>query len=265
MARKISGLEIRGAVGMDFLRHHIIQLDVSAGMASILDGSIADPASLGMAIPIDPTADGPSVAVCLPGQHEAERFLIDTGSTNVAQMTPALLSVLQVDGTGRKVGDTLSAGLSQIKANEKWMVVDLAIGGAKESRILVTKSPVNSLGIGFFTRYCVTFDFPNSMMYIKRRSHDPLPFDLDVSGLHLLRTEGKTIVHSIDSGSAADRAGVLPGDILTGLDGVSITCVSMHRLRHRFCQQGARIDLQITRGQRNLECTITLSRPLAGP
>jgi hypothetical protein len=56
----------------------------------------------------------------------------------------------------------------------------------------------NVLGLGFWSTCVVTFDFPNDVMYLKKNEHWRRQNDVDLSGLHLVRVDGKVVVFSID-------------------------------------------------------------------
>jgi len=63
----------------------------------------------------------------------------------------------------------------------------------------------SALGIGFFRRHHVTFDFPNQMLYLRPAKQFDIQEEYDMSGLHLLRVEGKTVVYSLDADSQRQR------------------------------------------------------------
>ena len=120
----------------------------------------------------------------------------------------------------------------------------------------------NQLGLGFLSGYLVTFDFPNGVLYLKESNLPNCQNDLDMSGLHLLRIDGKTVIHSIDSGSPATASGVRANDILITLDGQRAEQFSMFALRRCLCAEGKECHVTLSRAGATIEATIVLGKLL---
>jgi hypothetical protein len=66
----------------------------------------------------------------------------------------------------------------------------------------------------YLSRYTVTFDFPHSVPYLEKGKYSD-PDLLDMSGLHFLRDQGKTVIAVVERGSPADSVGIMTCPLLT--------------------------------------------------
>jgi len=257
MLRLVSGHEINGIIGMDFLSKYVVQIDVDSGIVSFLPSASK---VLGDRLPIFLQKEGPCIEVSVPGLGRPEKFLIDTGSMYFGNMKKELLEALAKGGKARKVGGSLTAGLGGTEANGKWLVESLSVAGLEHRHIVMTQTRDNLLGLGFWSRYVVTFDFPKGVMYLKKSNRACRPNDLDMSGLHILRVEGKTVVHSVDDGSPAAVSGISPNDVLVSIAGDKTDQLSMFALRRRLCCEGKELRITIMRGEETIEVTTVLGK-----
>ncbi|QVL34535.1 PDZ domain-containing protein [Telmatocola sphagniphila] len=62
----------------------------------------------------------------------------------------------------------------------------------------------------------------------------------------------------IDQDSAADKAGMKKGDVLTRLEGQENARIDLFDVRKRFCDDGTRVKLTVKRADRELESTLDL-------
>jgi hypothetical protein len=255
--RQVSGHDISGILGMDFLSRYIVQIDFDSGKLSFLHSASEE---LGERLPIYRQKEGPCINVDVPGLGRSEKFLIDTGSTTFGNMKKGPLETLAEGAKAKKVNWTLTAGLAGVKAQGKWLVECLSVAGVQHRDVVLLETGDNLLGLGFWSRYIVTFDFPNGMMYLKRSKRPFQPNDLDMSGLHILRVNGKTVVHSVDEGSPAAASGIRPNDIIMSIAGDSAEQLSMLALRRLLCSDGKELSITIMRGKDMIEATNVLLR-----
>jgi len=74
--------------------------------------------------------------------------------------------------------------------------------------IIFSEDSRSHLGLGIWSRHKVTFDFPHNKMYLKKSRQFDKVEEADMSGLHLLRIENKTVVYSVDVNSPAQKVGI---------------------------------------------------------
>ena|SRR5579883_1527512 len=255
LLRQVSGLEIRGIIGMDFLSKYVVQVDFENGRVRFFHSA---PEHAGDRIPVSFQRNVPCIEAYLPSLQRRETFMIDTGSTYFGNMKQELLDVIARSGKARRIGDALTAGLSGTEADGEWLVKSISVGKFESRDVVMTQTKANLLGLGFWSRFVVTFDFPNGAMYLKKSKRPRPPNDLNMSGLHVLRIGGKTVVQSVDEGTAAARAGIKPDDVLVTVDGDRADQLSMFALRRRFCSEGKELHLTVSRAGKTIQATTIL-------
>ena len=89
------------------------------------------------------------------------------------------------------------------------------------------------------------------------RSHS-----FDASGVGFRRGENGFAVESVIPETAAARAGLQRGDRLLTIDGMAADRLSPNELRDRLSRAGARANLELRRGDRTIQVSLTLERRL---
>jgi hypothetical protein len=108
----------------------------------------------------------------------------------------------------------------------------------------------NILGLGFWERYNVTFDFPNHLIYLQPSKQINKPDTQDLSGLKLGRIDGRVVVKAVDKESPAARAGIQAQDVLLRIDGEDGTSIRLYEILLRLHSEGKTVRLTIKRGDR---------------
>jgi len=79
----------------------------------------------------------------------------------------------------------------------------------------------------------------------------------DLSGMHLLRLEGKTIVAALDQDCAAIKSGIQLGDEIARINGCDAVKARMATLRLMLCEEGLKVVL-IKRGSEHFTKSLSL-------
>jgi predicted metalloprotease with PDZ domain len=126
-----------------------------------------------------------------------------------------------------------------------------------------TEGVPSTLGVAFLRRHRVTFDFPNQVLYLAPSSHFEEEEAADMSGLHLLRLNGKTIVHSVDAGSPAEAAALQAGDVIESINGQATATLQMKEARKILrAADGAKARLSVRRKGVPMDVTIVLKQTM---
>jgi hypothetical protein len=175
--RKESGLDVRGIIGMDFLRDHAFTFDPDRGQVRFLRSLQS---VKGKPLPISWRSDLPGlpfVDVRIPGISSGARFLIDTGGcgTCSGSITRPLFGALAQAGGIRIVGKVFSSDLHGTQTERVGWLRAMVLGNKNQSNLLFTESRVNILGLNYWSRYVSTFDFARGVMYLQesRRFNEP--------------------------------------------------------------------------------------------
>jgi hypothetical protein len=140
----------------------------------------------------------------------------------------------------------------------------LSLGEFTPPGVLAVEGKDNLLGLRFWSRFVVTFDFPHDKVYLKRGKNFERPDTHDVWGMRLCRKDGKVMVDSVDKGSAAEGAGLKPGDVLVRVGDAKAEGMSLFQRRKCFCTEDTRLRLTVRRGDKEMAIVLALGREQAG-
>jgi hypothetical protein len=218
--RRSSGQEIRGILGMNFLRRYAVRIDFDAGLL-ILSRRAGRPESERMPLYFDERTNLPMVeaSVCAGGAPP-ERFVVDTGCDRSGNLRADLFRILAQLGQLQEVIPVFSASLGHEGFLARGRLACLRLGPFEHRRLLTMSSLQSNLGLDYWSRYDVTFDFPGGHVYLRKGKDFNRPEWLNCTGLHLCRHSGETFISVVDAGSPAARAGARPGDIVVSIGGL---------------------------------------------
>lgn len=254
--------EVVGIIGMDLLSKHILHLDFDEGTLSFLN-SVPD--TWETLLPIDGTARAPMAHVTLPAGSSLQ-CQIDTGCLGVAALNRRVFDALESGDLILPFGKSYGIDLCRTAEQRTALLPPIGIGNFQSPPAVVGElDGPNLLGLRFWSRFNVTFDFPNRAMYLRRNSNFDLAEGADRSGLHLFRRRGEFIVDRIDPRSPAEVAGLQPRDSLMSVDSQSAEVLSLSSLRKLLCSSGKKVDLTLRRDERRIAVDLQLSRDPQGP
>jgi S1-C subfamily serine protease len=118
------------------------------------------------------------------------------------------------------------------------------------------------VGTAFLHRFTVVFDHPRSRVLLIPNDARPEADEFDMSGLPLTSpAPGRVVVHRVLPGSPAAAAGVEPGDLLRGVDGVPVRRYTLDGLRELLARgPGSRHALVVLRDGEERSVVIRLRR-----
>jgi predicted metalloprotease with PDZ domain len=119
---------------------------------------------------------------------------------------------------------------------------------------------VNSLGIRYFSRFRVTFDFPGRAVYLQRGAHYTRAEPCATSGLTLNWIGGEAVVESVREQGPADVVGIRPGDLLVSVNDNDAVVHDPFILRQLLTSEGGRkVAMTVNRGGRVLGFELVLA------
>jgi len=209
--RAVSDRPVWGIIGMTFLSRYILQLDLDAGKVRFLDPTQAPRAEWGAAVPLRISRRGvPSARARIPGLGPID-FTLDTGDNSGGNIRGALFRRLFPRPSGAWTENLMFTG---VEASPSGRVPELAVGGLVFHGVVFEAAEINSLGMAFLRRGVFNFDFPRRTLYIKAGRRIDVAEEADMSGLHLLRRDGRILAALVDPGSPAASAGMVGGDVI---------------------------------------------------
>lgn len=259
--REWSGVDYYGVIGMSFLRKHILKIDFDKGEVLFLKSLEKDP---GQALAISYQHGVIYTEALLPGLEPKEKFLIATGSdTNVSgTISNRDINMLTTSHMAKRLSsnqESISLSGSTVKKVD-FRLNSFTLGPftVRNPIFSTSKKADNQLGLGYLSRFVVTFDFPRKVMYLKKGKAYDLPDGRDRSGLRIARHAGKTVATEVGLFSPAWWAGIRPQDEILRIEGYSAKQTSLYSLRRLLCQEGKNVNLLLQKGQGLTDVSVKL-------
>jgi PDZ domain/Aspartyl protease len=259
--RQVTGYEVYGFIGMPFLRRNVLRVDFDKGELLVLKKPSSD---CGQEFAVNFNEGGiPRISVKVVGD-EKQKFLLDTGLSSTGDLATksfdTLLRNADLTVFGTRLFETIS-GTSEIRIGR---LKQLSLGDFTVRGAAVSEAEESSLGLGFCSRFVMTLDLANDKVYLKKGKNFDRVDAHDLSGLHLLRMDGKVVVHSVGKRTAAEAAGIKVGDLLVKIDDTKTEELSMFKLRQRFSTVTKKLRVTICREEKETEVVLVLSREEVG-
>jgi hypothetical protein len=257
--REGCGQDLRGCLGMSFLMRYVLRIDFDAGTLSLGRGVGPEEAQ---ALPLhaEPVTRLPSVDVDVCGSGPPARLVVDTGCvrTDAGAVEADFFDLLRQTGKLEETGRSLGHSLGHTGWFAQGRLARLRLGPFEHRGVALHSSQTGRLGLGFWSRYRVTLDFPGGRLYLRKGKHFDRPERINRSGLGLCRREGKTLVEAVDPQGPAARAGVKAGDAVVAVAGMQADQARLFALRCRLCADGTTLPLTLQRDGRVHEVTLRL-------
>ncbi|HEX5122978.1 MAG TPA: PDZ domain-containing protein, partial [Rhodanobacteraceae bacterium] len=271
--KSIEGIPVDGMIGYELLRRMVTTIDYGRNTITFTDPSRFTPGGdLGVAVPFEFYDHLPNVAGTI-GDLPAT-FDIDTGSRTEIDVTSPFVAqhglrarfpkgTLAVTGWG--VGGPARDYMVRLPSLKLGRVeVDHIAAGLSDAKGGSISDPNydGNVGSALLKRFVVTFDYAHQVMYLRRI--EPTPPDVgtfDRSGLWINAKPAGYEVVDVARDSAAARAGIAVGDVITAIDGEPVVAAKLSDTRRRFRSDppGTAIAVAVLRGGESRRFTLTLA------
>lgn len=164
--RQVSGQEIYGILGMDFLRDYVLRIDLARQSLRFLPPKDRRE-DWGRRFDIDYRAAGVPTVLARLSEGIEVPFLLDTGDASTGDLEAELFERLHSQGAVEITGHARCATGSGYRQTPEGRLDRLALGPYRHDGLRLYKSHWNGLGLGYLAHYTVTFDFPNAAVYLK--------------------------------------------------------------------------------------------------
>jgi hypothetical protein len=252
------GYEVAGVLGCDFFMERIVQIDFDREELLVLNKL---PVQCGQRVKVAfKTPMRPTIKVTT-ADGKSDDFLIDTGLIGFDSgcLKPRLLETLVAAANGRVVLQTSQPTAADAPAVRLMQTRQISIGELPTAQPVFGEHRENLLSLYFLTRYCVTFDLQHAKIYLQKGKRIRQPDYVDRSGMHLLRREGQAMIQTVDAGSAAASAGLMPGDRIMFIGDLRGDNGSLHVMRGALCAPEAVIPLLVRRADREFKISLRLA------
>jgi hypothetical protein len=259
--RVAQGEGIRGVLGQSFLREHIIRLDFDLAKIFFLRAAGND---AGIAIRMMFVGDQAFVQTELCGIGKA-MLNIDTGLAGLSGfLHPLYTKALESRRLFYDLGTRDGIGAAGAATRRVLRLPWLQLSTFRHSGLVFSEHSENlpsSIGLGYLSRYIVTFDFPNSLMYLRPSKHFARRDNDDFRGaaawgISLARHRGEVMVETLAAGRPGKAAGILPGDVLLAVNGQDVRRARLFSIHRRFTLDENEVRLTVRRGDSEITKTI---------
>lgn len=189
-------------------------------------------------------------------------MLVDTGHNGpyAGFLNPRIFGDLLSARQLELVGTSYVTAMSRTRGVAIGRTSDVAVGTLSVSSPIFARGPISILGLGYLSRFTVTFDFPNNVLYLRPGKRFTSLEHPNRSGLHLIRVRHETIVHTVDVGSPAEVCGIRANDRLLSIDGAATSTLTMYEVRSGLHIEHGRLSLRLKRGNDELDVLLEVPR-----
>jgi hypothetical protein len=259
--RRACGHAVYGLVGMDYLKEFIVRIDFDKGEVSFLREVGPSP---GRPIGLSRQGNDPFVDLPLPGLPAPVPFNVDTGCVRYGGIRAEEFGQLIERKQLALAGVTRSVTLRGVAVRRKGRLGTLSLGGFTHRGLVFEESQYSTLGLDYWSRYTVTFDFPAWTAYLKKGASFGRPAREDRSGLLLGRTGKRTVVDAVEEDSPAAVAGIKVGDEIITVAGRRAEELRMFAIHKMLCAEEGKLAITILREGQERVVSLMLGRQSKG-
>lgn len=249
---EVYGLRVDGIIGFSFLRRYIVALDYDKHMMSVyMPGTYKYP-KRGSFL-------RPSFASIPVTQHYVQdersyllNFYFDTGAGLALLLSEQFVKDSVLISERRKFVNTQVEGLIGKIRMRLTTVKKMKVGPYKfkniplhvysdSLNILGYPAVKGLLGSDLLRRFNIVLNYPERLIHITPNTHMRDPFDYSYTGMNYYFIDGKIMITEIQQGSPAEQAGLMPGDIIFGIENNFSNSISQYKLLLQVPRQKVRI------------------------
>lgn len=259
------GLQVHGILGSNVFNRYVLHINNRRRYIEFIKKDYFEPDEDFHQIPITINKNKPYLTTNVRSGGDVDqelKFLIDSGSAIPLLIYNNTMDHLELPETlipgnlGVGLGGNLTGHMGKI---------DLFQFGDFEFKNIVTsfqELEIDSIGhlylnrnglVGnsLLSRFDVYIDYPGAMMYVKPNKKYDERFRVDRSGLILIATGpnfDRIIVQKVIPGSPADKAGILPGDVIHRFNIWPSFFYTLNSINYKLSgKQGKKIKLTLIR------------------
>lgn len=276
--RNYLGTDVHGILGYELFSRFIVEVDYEKKILTLIAPDKFRKKRKFQTIPIRIEDTKPYVIAPVTlenGQTIAAKLLMDSGASHGLMLDPATDTAIHVPKhvvssvIGRGLGGEITGKVGRIKS--------ISLGSYKLNGAIANFPDPNSymdtlkggsvfrngaIGGEIMSRFTVIFNFSKEEVYLRKNAAFKKGFHYNLSGL-MIKAKGSALnvfeITEIREQSAADRAGVLPGDIIESINGVNTEHLNLDLVNGFFNRRpGKRIRLEISRGGERIKRAFAL-------
>jgi hypothetical protein len=265
--RNYLGTDVHGILGYELFSRFIIEIDYEKKLITLSLPKRFKKKRKFQEIPIKIEDTKPYVTtsvVLADGTQLTAKLLVDSGASHGLMLEPTSDPRIVVpDSTissviGRGLGGEITGKVGRIQSIKlstfeiKNVIANFPDPNSYFDSLKLGATERNgAIGGEILSRFTVIFNFPKEEMYLKKNSSFKKKFHYNLSGL-MVKAKGSRLnvfeVTEVTEQSAADRAGVMAGDLILNINGVNTTTLDLNTINGFFnFKPGKKITLLLMR------------------
>lgn len=271
--RNYMGVDVHGILGYELFSRFIVQVDYQKKLLTLMSPERFKMKRNFQRVPIRIEDTKPYLTtpiILSDGTQLTAKLLMDSGASHGLMLDPG--SDERITVPAQVVSSVIGRGLGGEITGKVGRVKTLFVGDYELHNPIASFPDPNSyfdslkfstgpadrngsIGGETLSRFTIVFNFPKEEIYVKKNSSFKKGFHYNLSGLNVKAKGAKLNVFEITEVrklSAADRAGIQEGDIITNINGFESNEISLNLINAFFnFRPGKRITLTLERkGQR---------------
>lgn len=259
------GVEVHGILGYELFSRFIVKINYDKTTITLYDPEYYRPKKKLKVVPIALEDSKPFLigeVTLLNDKSLSAKLMMDTGASHSILLHTGTHESIEIPEEkifttlGRGLGGNIEGYIGRIK-NVK--IIDYqfqqVIGSFPASEMLVELFKPNNrqgtLGGGLLSKFVVTIDYFNENIYLKKGKGFKKGFEYNMSGIEVkaIGTDLDTyVINELTAESPAERAGLMPGDIILNINGHNSANVKLNDINAFFrSKAGRKINLIVLR------------------
>jgi outer membrane lipoprotein-sorting protein len=271
---KIALEAIDGILGYDLFARFVVGIDYDDTLLTLMSPGSTDLHAATDTLDLEIETNHPMVKGII-NDSISGRFRIDTGSMNyldlssditrrygLSDKSPSKLQGMRISGIGGSAVESTLGRLESFTLGRK-KVTNLPCGFTdSDSGILSIESVDGNIGGGLLSKFDCWFDYSAGKLYLAAADRFEMPEEMISAGVLVKSEAGNIVVVSVARGSSAEEKGVLEGDLVSKVNGESVSGLELFEVNWLLNPKDeSKVKLELMRGDRKVSVKLDL-RPL---
>jgi hypothetical protein len=263
--RQITGQPCDGILGSDWFAKNVVAIDFDNHTLT-LEKETPEIVKQTF-VPVSVSLTNGYYLMGVDVNHHPFDLMIDTGDSGSLSLNQHVWQEVFGTNQTKTAGATVADAVNNVAQTEVGVVAQMSVAGLNyrnlHAMLIKNARRPSRLGLRFFQRHNVTFDFAAGRLYLQPDRDFAMPDVEDMSGLHLLRYGQKIIVYSVNPHSPAAAQGIRASDVIEAVNHQPVTALKIETIRQMLRSgNGAQVALQIRRGDARLDVKIVLKKTI---
>jgi len=265
--------EEHGVIGYSLFNRYVVRIDYVKHVITLIEPDKFTYEGSGQELPIK-FRNNFALLECsvelIGGAKVPLELAVDTGASHALSLNVGSDDDIIIPDTavefilGRGISNSIYGNIGRIKSLQ---LGDITVKNAitsfqsGQSGASSCTSRNGNLGNDLLRRFVVTFDYAGERMILEPGGHFDTPFEFNMAGMAYVKTGGGNFrIDFILKDSPAGDSGLKVNDVVTSINGNPSEQLKIGDLDELLKKEGTRVDLHVTRGEKNLELSLKLRR-----